>query len=183
MTQKLFQQAKDDYVHARQTQRDLIKEFLKDEVAKNLQEYLKAKGIDATFTPTKGVAHGKYKNWMWAQIYSREIDVSVFVSLQVFDHDPKTGNIHVLFDQLGVLIHEGKDIPHVVLRYSKSEEQLAKPSIPNTFEELRNLVIDDVLLESANTEITLPMTEENKEDLMNHILRQFDLFIASRSKN
>lgn len=44
-------------------------------------------------------------NWKWVCVKRK--DVHFFISLQTFDRDPRTGNLHVLMDRIGIYAYVG----------------------------------------------------------------------------
>lgn len=45
-------------------------------------------------------------NWKWVCV--KRNNVNFFISLQTFDRDPKTGNMHILMDRIGIYAYVGK---------------------------------------------------------------------------
>lgn len=74
-------------------------------------------------------------NWLWIDIDIDEL--KILLSFQSFDHDPKTGNLHILMDRIGLYVYSGE--------YSAVDSQ-------------KNMMI---------TDIQLPLDDEKKLELAN----------------
>lgn len=137
-----FEQAKDSYVAARKRERARIRRALK------------AEGFDVKVNDIAGQGKKDYtsdnrlnppfnlSNWMWME--AERNGISVLVTLQVLDRDPKSLNIHALVDRIGVRVIHGK----------------------------RQYVDDESLFENCTTEFTLPLSDMELVELISMIERQ-----------
>lgn len=96
---------------------------------------------------------------MWVQGELADSGTHVLVTLQVLDRDPGTGNVHAIFDRLGVI--PAKDAPHPALHPSKK----ASTAIPTTNDETEEWVKRSVLSLQYHTNIDLPLNEEKLDRL------------------
>ena len=44
-------------------------------------------------------------NWRWLEMIHTPSKLTIFLSLQPFDIDPSSGNLHVLYDRIGIYVH------------------------------------------------------------------------------
>lgn len=44
-------------------------------------------------------------NWRWLEMTHTPSKLVIFLSLQPFDIDPSSGNLHVLYDRIGIYVH------------------------------------------------------------------------------
>lgn len=113
MDEKEFETVKTNYEQARES------------VRKDLAKYLaKYKGIEDVLRVVSGGRSGKglknytsgkrmikgydLSNWKWVEI-TDDGDFDCIVSLNMPDVDPRSGNSHILFDRVGLLVSYHKD--------------------------------------------------------------------------
>lgn len=102
---------------------DVREEYKKqrEDMRKDLAEYLN--GIDTELRIVSGARAGKgwtkytsdrriaeydLSNWKWVEITDDQ-DFECIVSLNMPDIDPSSGNIHALFDRIGLIVSYHKD--------------------------------------------------------------------------
>lgn len=104
-----FEKSRDSYYAAREEQWQL------------LRDYFQAR---SDFRVSCGTAAGRGKrtygsgdrlippydlsNWRWLEITHIPSQLIIFLSLQPFDIDPSSGNLHVLYDRIGIYVHSAE---------------------------------------------------------------------------
>lgn len=112
MDETSFDNAKGKYEELREDERRALAVFL-----------AKYEGIEGTLRVVSGGRAGKglrnytsgkridgydLSNWKWVEI-TDDIDFECIVSLNMPDVDPRSGNSHVLFDRIGLIVSYHKD--------------------------------------------------------------------------
>lgn len=111
MAETDFEATKGKYQEAREQERR--------ELATYLEEHLEPERLCVVSSPragkgwvnyTSGKRIKKYdlSNWKWVEI-TDDSDFECIVSLNMPDVDPRSGNSHVLFDRIGLLVSYRKD--------------------------------------------------------------------------
>ena len=164
MNKEEFLKIKEAYKSARLEEKTRIIEFLlnKKDNDGNLV-FLKEKDGTDTFVG-RSIGHGK-PNYSSGRTLSRPYDLSnhmwidlsykgndILISLQSFDIDPNSHNIHVLYDRIGIIF--GKD-GKILLPDNKSE-------------------VSDAFLKMETTNWELPLSEADMEEMVNYIINHYE---------
>ena len=87
----------------------------------------------------------------------------ILISLQSFDIDPNSHNIHVLYDRIGIIF--GKD--------EESDDKDGKPDDKDGKPDNELEVSDDFLkMETTNWE--LPLSEADMEEMVDYIINHYE---------
>ena len=164
MDKEEFLKIKEAYKSARTEEKKRIKAFLlsKRDSDGNLI-FLKEKDGTDTFVQTSG-GSGK-PNYSSGGTLSRPYDLSnhmyidlsykvndILISLQSFDIDPNSNNLHVLYDRIGIMFEkDGK----ILLPDNKSE-------------------VSDAFLKMETTNWELPLSEADMEEMVNYIINHYE---------
>ena len=164
MNKEEFLKIKEAYKSARLEEKTRIIEFLlnKKDNDGNLV-FLKEKDGTDTFVG-RSIGHGK-PNYSSGRTLSRPYDLSnhmwidlsykgndILISLQSFDIDPNSHNIHVLYDRIGIIF--GKD-GKILLPDNKSE-------------------VSDAFLKMETTNWELPLSEAEMEEMVDYIINHYE---------
>ena len=164
MNKEEFLKIKEAYKSARLEEKTRIIEFLlnKKDNDGNLV-FLKEKDGTDTFVG-RSIGHGK-PNYSSGRTLSRPYDLSnhmwidlsyngndILISLQSFDIDPNSNNLHVLYDRIGIIF--GKD-GKILLPDNKSE-------------------VSDAFLKMETTNWELPLSEADMEEMLNYIINHYE---------
>lgn len=167
MNKEEFLKIKEAYKSARLEEKTRIIEFLlnKKDNDGNLV-FLKEKDGTDTFVG-RSIGHGK-PNYSSGRTLSRPYDLSnhmwidlsykgndILISLQSFDIDPNSHNIHVLYDRIGIIF--GKD--------GKSDDKDGKPD--------NELKVSDDFLKMETTNWELPLSEAEMEEMVDYIINHY----------
>ena len=168
MNKEEFLKIKEAYKSARTEERESIIDFLlnKKDNDGNLV-FLKEKDGTDTFVKTSGGC-GK-PNYSSGGTLSRPYDLSnhmyidlsykgneILISLQSFDIDPNSHNIHVLYDRIGII-------------FWKDEELDNKAGEPDN-----ELKVSDAFLKMETTNWELPLSEADMEEMVNYIINHYE---------
>ena len=163
MNKEEFLKIKEAYKSARLEEKTRIIEFLlnKKDNDGNLV-FLKEKDGTDTFVG-RSIGYGK-PNYSSGRTLSRPYDLSnhmwidlsykgndILISLQSFDIDPNSHNIHVLYDRIGIIF--GKD-GKILLPDNKSE-------------------VSDAFLKMETTNWELPLSEAEMEEMVDYIINHY----------
>ena len=164
MDKEEFLKIKEAYKSARTEEKKRIKAFLlsKRDSDGNLI-FLKEKDGTDTFVQTSG-GSGK-PNYSSGGTLSRPYDLSnhmyidlsykvndILISLQSFDIDPNSNNLHVLYDRIGIMFGKN-DI--ILLPDNKSK-------------------VSDAFLKMETTNWELPLSEADMEEMVNYIINHYE---------
>ncbi|WP_049510417.1 hypothetical protein [Streptococcus pseudopneumoniae] len=164
MNKEEFLKIKEAYKSARTEEKKSIIDFLlnKKDNDGNLV-FLKEKDGTDTFVKT-GLGCGK-RNYSSGGTLSRPYDLSnhmyidlsykgneILISLQSFDIDPNSHNIHVLYDRIGIMFEKDGII---LLPDNKSE-------------------VRDAFLKMETTNWELPLSEADMEEMVNYIINHYE---------
>lgn len=87
---------------------------------------------------------------MWIDLSYKENDI--LISLQSFDIDPNSKELHVLYDRIGIMFEkDGK----ILLPDNKSE-------------------VSDAFLKMETTNWELPLSEADMEEMVNYIINHYE---------
>ena len=125
------------------------------------------KGEDISFVQTSG-GSGK-PNYSSGGTLSKPYDLSnhmyidlsykgndVLISLQSFDIDPNSHNLHVLYDRIGII-------------FEKDEESDDKDGKPDN-----ELKVSDDFLKMETTNWELPLSEADMEEMVDYIINHYE---------
>jgi len=164
MNKEEFLKVKEAYKSARTEEKERIKDFLlsKRDGDGNLI-FLKEKDGTDTFVKTSGGSgRSNYSsgrtlskqydltNHMWIDLSYKGNDI--LISLQSFDIDPNSHNIHVLYDRIGIMF--GKD-DIILLPDNKSK-------------------VSDAFLKMETTNWELPLSEAEMEEMVDYIISHYE---------
>ncbi len=100
---KAFTDAKTEYEKQREVQRLKLRDFLSE------HERLKAAGLKVVTAGASGKGSKKYRgnydltNWKWVEVKSAD-GFDCVISLNMLDIDPRTQNVHSLYDRIGLIL-------------------------------------------------------------------------------
>lgn len=108
--------AKTGYMMAREQERRNLADFLADKLGEDERTKDKLCVINspragkgrAKYTSGKRIKNYDLSNWKWVEI-TNDYDFECIVSLNMPDVDPRSGNSHILFDRVGLLVSYHKD--------------------------------------------------------------------------
>lgn len=164
MNKEDFLKIKDAYKSARLEEKNRIKDFLlsKRDSDGNLI-FLKEKDGTNKFVRA-GRGYGK-KDYSSGRTLSRPYDLSnhmyidlsykgniILISLQSFDIDPNSHNIHVLYDRIGIMFEKDGII---LLPDNKSK-------------------VSDAFLKMETTNWELPLSEAEMEEMVDYIISHYE---------
>ena len=89
---------------------------------------------------------------MWIDLSYKGNDI--LISLQSFDIDPNSKELHVLYDRIGILFEQSKKIP-----ISKDCYTITK--------------VSDAFLKMETTNWELPLSEGDMEEMVNYIINHY----------
>jgi hypothetical protein len=100
-----FSEIKNIYNEARTQERNKISDFFRKQ--DDFETVKPAARAGAKNYSSGGRLMEEYdlRNWKWVCV--KRNDVHFFVSLQTFDRDPHTGNLHILMDRIGIYAYVG----------------------------------------------------------------------------
>ena len=165
MNKEEFLKIKEAYNSARTEERKSIIDFITKKRDKE-GNYLFTKSKDKPYNTRNQYSGGRGdKKYTSGSILSRPYDLTnhmwidlsykgndILISLQSFDIDPNSHNIHVLYDRIGIIF--GKD-GKLLLPDNKSE------------------VSDDIFkMETTNWE--LPLSEADMEEMVDYIINHYE---------
>lgn len=134
-----FTEIRDQYNELRRKERDIIANYLRNHAFFKK----KAKKIDVRSGSQKYNSGQRLEikydlsNWLWIDLAIN--DVNFLLSLQTFDYDPKTGNLHVLMDRIGIYVY-GDNYSAVDARENMMITNIELPLNENKLEELANII-------------------------------------------
>lgn len=104
-----FYEVKEMYNKVRTDEKNKISRFFHDHSDFEVERPAARQGIKGY--SSKGRLEKTYdlSNWKW--ICVKRNDVHFFISLQSFERDPFTGNLHVLMDRIGIYAYTGDYSP------------------------------------------------------------------------
>lgn len=127
-----FNNAKENYKEARETQRKILVDMLKNEGYK-VSEGSKAGKGSTKYTANKQLNISyDLSNWKWVSGVKSSNEVNIY--LQSFDRDPISRNYHVLFDRISIQINNSE--------IKRTDYEL--PLDDNILEKLSELIIQEI---------------------------------------
>lgn len=105
-----FFELKDRYYQYRKNERDDLSRYLRNFFKQNYEDkkwkVMAKKGITEYTSGSRLKTKFNLSNWLWIDIDIDEL--KILLSFQSFDHDPKTGNLHILMDRIGLYVYSGE---------------------------------------------------------------------------
>ena len=165
MNKEEFLKVKEAYKSARTEERKKIIEFITKKKDKE-GNYLFTKSKDKAFNTRNQYLGGRgYKKYTSGSRLSRPYDLTnhmwidlsykgndILISLQSFDIDPNSNNIHILYDRIGIMF--GKD-DIILLPDNKSK-------------------VSDAFLKMETTNWELPLSEVEMEEMVDYIISHYE---------
>lgn len=165
MNKEEFLKIKEAYKSARTEERKSIIDFItkkkdnegnylftksKDKPFNTRNQYLGGRG-DEKYTSGRRLSRPyDLSNHMWIDLSYKGNEI--LISLQSFDIDPNSHNIHVLYDRIGIMFE--KDCI-ILLPDNKSE-------------------VSDAFLKMETTNWELPLSEADMEEMVNYIINHYE---------
>ena len=175
MNEEEFLKIKEAYKSARLEEKKRIKYFLlsKRDGDGNLI-FLKEKDGTDTFVRTgRGYGNKHYSsggtlsrpydltNHMWIDLSYKGNEI--LISLQSFDIDPNSHNIHVLYDRIGIKFVKDEETDN------KNEESDDKDGKPDN-----ELKVSDDIFKMETTNWELPLSEADMEEMVDYIINHYE---------
>lgn len=134
-----FLDIKKMYNEARRVERNDISRYLKESKCFEIERTPARQGTNG-YT-SGGRLYNKYdlSNWKW--ICVKRNNVHFFISLQSFERDPKTGNLHVLMDRIGIYAYTG-DYSPIDAQTKMMVTEIELPMNKEKLEKLKEILID-----------------------------------------
>ena len=168
MNKEEFLKIKEAYKSARTEERKIIINFITKK-KDNEGNYLFTKSKDKPYN-TRNQYSGcrgskKYtsgsslsrpydlSNHMWIDLNYKGNDI--LISLQSFDIDPNSKELHVLYDRIGILFEQSKKIPIFKDCYTITK-------------------VSDTFLKMETTNWELPLSEADMEEIVNYIINHYE---------
>lgn len=138
-----FSKAKNEYEIQRDSERKKLSRYMSDKGFKVVGENPESGDRRKESRAGKGKSYSSggrlvppynLVNWKWVELESKSGDETVIISLNPYDIDPGSGNIHVLYDRIGIYITSNKE---ALLYYTKTI--ITKYELPLTQEDLDQL--------------------------------------------
>ena len=169
MNKEEFLKIKEAYTSARTEDSKSIIDFItkkKDEKGNYLFTKSKDKPYNTRNQYSGGGGNKKYtsgsrlsrpydlSNHMWIDLSYKGNDI--LISLQSFDIDPNSHNLHVLYDRIGII-------------FEKDEESDDKDGKPDN-----ELKVSDDFLKMETTNWELPLSEAEMEEMLDYIISHYE---------
>lgn len=168
MNKEEFLKIKEAYKRARTEEKKRIKYFLlsKRDSDGNLIFLKEKDGTDTFVGRSRGCGIPNYSsggtlsrpydlsNHMWIDLSYKGNDV--LISLQSFDIDPNSHNLHVLYDRIGII-------------FEKDEESDDKDGKSDN-----ELKVSDDFLKMETTNWELPLSEADMEEMVDYIINHYE---------
>lgn len=160
-----FFAARDEYRKKRKEERNKISQYLRNcGRFKETKIYVKADSGSKKYK-SGGRLTNDYdlSDWLWINIKLNS--VNMLLSLQTFDCDPNTGNLHVLMDRIGIYVYTG-EYSSVDACYNMMITDVELPVNDNDLEKLAKMIDDLSKCEIYKLHNQLTTTK-NKFNLIN----------------
>lgn len=171
-----FLKIKEAYKNSRTEERKSIIDFITKKKDKE-GNYLFTKSKDKPYTTRNQYKGGrgdkKYtsgsrlsrpydlSNHMWIDLSYKGNDV--LISLQSFDIDPNSHNLHVLYDRIGIKFGKDEETDN------KNEESDDKDGKPDN-----ELKVSDDIFKMETTNWELPLSEADMEEMVDYIINHYE---------
>lgn len=107
-----FNDVRNEYKKVRVEQQKIIFKYLKEKSFLNITEIHNKRGSNKYKSGGRFIEPYDLSNWLWIDLQINK--VNFLVSLQAFDCDSSTGNMHVLMDRIGIYAYGGEYSPKEV---------------------------------------------------------------------
>lgn len=104
-----FQKIKEEYNNARTLERNKISKFFREQKVFEMENPSARSGVKKYTSGGRFTEEYDLSNWKWVCV--KRNNVHFFISLQTFERDPNTGNMHVLMDRIGIYCYVGNYSP------------------------------------------------------------------------
>ena len=162
-----FLKIKEAYKNARTEERKSIIDFLlnKKDNDGNLVFLKEKDGTDTFVGRSRGCGKSNYSsggtlsrpydlsNHMWIDLCYKGNDI--LISLQSFDIDPNSKELHVLYDRIGILFEKSKKIPIFKDCYTITK-------------------VSEAFLKMETTNWELPLSEAEMEEMVDYIISHYE---------
>ena len=175
MNKEEFLKIKEAYKSARTEEKKRIKAFLlsKRDSDGNLIFFKEKDGTDTFVRTGRGYGNKHYSsggtlsrpydlsNHMWIDLSYKGNDI--LISLQSFDIDPNSHNLHVLYDRIGIKFGKDEETDN------KNEESDDKDGKPDN-----ELKVSDDIFKMETTNWELPLSEAEMEEMVDYIISHYE---------
>jgi len=175
MNKEEFLKIKEAYKSARTEEKKRIKAFLlsKRDSDGNLIFLKEKDGTDTFVKTSRGSGRSNYSsggtlsrpydlsNHMWIDLSYKGNDI--LISLQSFDIDPNSHNLHVLYDRIGIKFGKDEETDN------KNEESDDKDGKPDN-----ELKVSDDIFKMETTNWELPLSEAEMEEMVDYIISHYE---------
>lgn len=156
----LFDNAKENYSILRSLERSRIVAYLNKD-----KNFADVKGNVENFRiknyTSGGTLSPSYNNSNWKWITGQCNGVDFFLSLQTFDIDKSSHNIHALLDRIGLYL------------YKNSDQNPEKITIDKVFSDNgKNIRVADYFVRMKKTEFELPLSDGDLKELAAYIKKE-----------
>ncbi|VYU66805.1 Uncharacterised protein [Clostridium tertium] len=93
------------YNEARTEERNKISRFFRTQDDFETEKIAARAGVKKYKSGGRLMEEYDLSNWKWVCV--KRNDVNFLISLQTFDRDPSTGNLHILMDKIGIYAYVG----------------------------------------------------------------------------
>lgn len=153
-----FKTVKEQYVKVRENERRKIIDYLRDLRDENGNQLFSTAGGEYRYRGGSGIrSYGgrRFKNFdlsNWKYVEAEYRGRYVLISLQSFEIEPTSGNLHVLYDRIGLLFEK-----------------------PIKLKDLYNHPrVSDAFLKMKVTDWDLPLSDSDLKELTDYIIKQFE---------
>ena len=175
MNKEEFLKIKEAYKSARTEEKKRIKAFLlsKRDSDGNLIFLKEKDGTDTFVKTSRGSGRSNYSsggtlsrpydlsNHMWIDLSYKGNDI--LISLQSFDIDPNSHNLHILYDRIGIKFGKDEETDN------KNEESDDKDGKPDN-----ELKVSDDIFKMETTNWELPLSEAEMEEMVDYIISHYE---------
>ena len=175
MNKEDFLKIKEAYKSARLEEKERIIDFLlnKRDNDGNLVFLKEKDGTDTFVGRSRGCGKTNYSSGgtlsrpydlsihMWIDLSYKGNDI--LISLQSFDIDPNSHNLHVLYDRIGIIFGKDEELDN------KDEESGNKDGEPDN-----ELKVSDDFLKMETTNWELPLSEAEMGEMVDYIISHYE---------
>lgn len=157
-----FEQIKKEYIQNRENERKKIIDYLakqkdaegnplfKKENGKTYEDnHYRYSGGTGSSVYGKTRFENSYDLSNWKYIVTKYNDTKILISLQSFDIDPNSGNVHILTDRIGLYFYDNVSEEKIEVKIGDRTQKIADP-----------------FLKMQVTEFELPLSEQNLAGLV-----------------
>lgn len=158
-----FLNSKKMYDKARTYDRNEIARYLRNSKIFEVERSAARQGTDKY--SSGGRLHNKYDLSDWKWVCVKRNNVHFFISLQSFERDPKTGNLHVLMDRIGIYAYTGDYSPID----AQTKMMVTEIELPMDKEKLKKL--EEILIDLSECKIYRVQAELEKIRLKHNLIK------------